>query len=193
MTFRAFLDTCTLVPINSADLLLRCAEKGMFQVRWSDKVLKELSDVLARPKIEVPFEKIQHRIECMRQAFPDSEVVGWQPLESAFSNLPDVKDHHVAAAAKLSKADVIVTRNLKHFPNEKLKVHNNIYSQPPDEFMLDLWDLKPSYPLLIFNIIKNISECRKIDWRDFILQLPHSGMSKFSTCVREWHYDFDDD
>lgn len=76
MTFRAFLDTCTLVPINSVDLLLRCAEKGMFQVRWSDKVLKELSDVLARPKIEVPFEKIQHRIECMRQAFPDSEVVG---------------------------------------------------------------------------------------------------------------------
>jgi len=75
----------------------------------------------------------------------------------------------------------------------KLKVHNNIYSQSPDEFMLDLWDLKPSYPLLIFNIIKNISECRKIDWRDFILQLPHSGMSKFSTCVREWHYDFDDD
>ncbi len=190
MTFRAFLDTCVLVPINSADLLLRCAEKGMFQVRWSDKILKELSEVLARPGIKMTHEKIQHRISCMRQAFPDSEVVGWQPLESAFNDLPDSKDRHVAAAAKLSRADVIVTRNLKDFPNDKLKMHNNIYSQSLDEFMLDLWDLKPSYPDCIFNIIKNMSICRKKGWRDLILEFPSIGMTEFSKCVRNWHYNF---
>ena len=69
-------------------------------------------------------------------------------------------------------------------------MHNNIYSQSLDEFMLDLWDLKPSYPDCIFNIIKNMSICRKKGWRDLILEFPSIGMTEFSKCVRNWHYNF---
>ncbi len=49
----------------------------------------------------------------------------------------DPKDRHVLAAAVKSKADVIVTFNLKDFPAESLEPWG-IKAQHPDQFLLDL-------------------------------------------------------
>jgi hypothetical protein len=44
----------------------------------------------------------------------------WPDLLAACDAVPDVKDRHVLAAAIGARADVIVTDNLKHFPDHAL-------------------------------------------------------------------------
>ena len=46
-------------------------------------------------------------------------MVGFEPLIDGIS-LPDPRDRHVLAAAIKGRADVIVTQNLKDFPQEQL-------------------------------------------------------------------------
>jgi len=57
-------------------------------------------------------------------------------------SLPDENDRHVLAAAIEGEAQVIVTMNLKDFPDEVLQRYE-IEAQHPDEFILHLIDLAP--------------------------------------------------
>ena len=54
--------------------------------------------------------------------------------------LPDADDRHVLAAAIIGHADVIITRNLRDFPDEVLERYG-IEAQHPDEFIRHLLDL----------------------------------------------------
>ena len=55
----------------------------------------------------------------MNAAVRDCLVSGYEPLVAALE-LPDPGDRHVLAAAIRTKAQIIVTRNLKDFPAEQL-------------------------------------------------------------------------
>ncbi len=55
----------------------------------------------------------------MNKAFPDAIVEKYESLISSFQ-LPDEDDCHVLAAAVRCNADVIVTSNLKDFPEKYL-------------------------------------------------------------------------
>ncbi|MHB9150628.1 MAG: hypothetical protein ACYC33_11260 [Thermoleophilia bacterium] len=76
----------------------------------------------------------------MREFFPDAEVVGYESLVGAMAN--DTRDRHVLAAAVKGRADVIVTRNLKHFPTKVLEPFD-LDVQDPDSFLLHQFHLKP--------------------------------------------------
>ena len=69
----------------------------------------------------------------------DSLVTGFEALIENLE-LPDPGDRHVLAAAIRSGADVIVTQNLKDFPQDKLASYG-IEAQHPDEFIAHLLDL----------------------------------------------------
>ena len=56
--------------------------------------------------------------------------------------LPDPNDRHVLAAAIRGGAQLIVTVNLKDFPEDILAAHD-IVAMHPDDFVLDLIDLGP--------------------------------------------------
>jgi hypothetical protein len=77
----------------------------------------------------------------MRQALPDCLVTGYEKLISALK-LPDPGDRHVLAAAIHAGAQVIVTINLKDFPDEALTPYN-IEAKHPDDFVLNAIDLGP--------------------------------------------------
>jgi predicted nucleic acid-binding protein len=53
----------------------------------------------------------------MNEAFDDAMVTGWEPLAAGIT-LPDPDDAHVVAAALVGRADVIVTENIRHFPDD---------------------------------------------------------------------------
>ena len=57
-------------------------------------------------------------------------------------HLPDDNDRHVLAAAIRGRADVIVTYNLKDFPEEEIQKYG-IAAQHPDEFLTHMLDLAP--------------------------------------------------
>jgi len=63
-------------------------------------------------------------------------VVGFEYMIPSI-NLPDPDDRHVVAAAIHSGASLIITFNLKDFPDEALKPYN-LTAQHPDDFIVDL-------------------------------------------------------
>jgi hypothetical protein len=70
----------------------------------------------------------------MSRSFPDALVTGYESLVDGMTNHP--KDRHVLAAAVRANAEVIVTFNLRDFPEPALKPYD-IAAIHPDDFLLD--------------------------------------------------------
>ncbi|UCZ89107.1 PIN domain-containing protein [Gordonia sp. WA4-43] len=136
---KVVLDACVMLPQNLNNVLLTLAEREMFTPIWTDALLGEVERNLVA-KLGVSPEQARHRIEQMRIAFPfaEDEAAGYERLVDAMTN--DPKDRHVAAAAVRSGAALIVTANLKDFPQEALDPFG-VEAIHPDEFLFDQLDL----------------------------------------------------
>lgn len=139
--FGVMLDANVLVPITLTDTLLYIADHGMFQPLWSELILDETLRALKElHPINNPL-ALERRIIRMDSAFPQACVTGWEKLEAGLIHLcPDPDDAHVVAAAILGRAEVIVTSNLKDFPDSLLQPLG-LQAVSPDDFLLDQLDL----------------------------------------------------
>ena len=134
--FVALTDTCALFPQSLRDVLLRAAEAELYRVRWSEDILEELRRNLQKQR-GLTEEQAQHLLSEMRAAFPEATVTGYGGLVASMTNHPE--DRHVLAAAVCAGAQVIVTDNLRDFPEAALAPYN-IEAWPPDEFLGYLCD-----------------------------------------------------
>ncbi|MBX6763702.1 MAG: PIN domain-containing protein [Rubrobacteraceae bacterium] len=126
-----------LYPAYLRDLLLRLAQAGVYQPRWSAKILDEVACNVKKGRDAAERQKVDRMISLMQQHFEDAEVTGYEGLLPAMTN--DPKDRHVLAAAITGGADVIVTYNLRHFPPHSREPYN-IDAQGPDGFLLHQWE-----------------------------------------------------
>lgn len=142
MAFLVALDACVLYPASLRDCLLRLAEVELFDVKWSDRILVEATNALARDGRVTP-EQSAHLMNHMDEAFEDACVSAEAiaPLEVGMSNHP--KDRHVLATAVACGAQRVVTLNLKDFPSEACDPHG-IEAEHPDDFLLAMLDLAQS-------------------------------------------------
>jgi len=102
-------------------------------------------------------ESASHRLmDSMSRAFPEARVDGYEPLIAAMTN--DEKDRHVVAAAVRCHAQVIVTANLKDFPEHALEPYG-LEAQHPDEFLCYLFDLDPGRVLQV--VVEQAADLRK--------------------------------
>ena len=74
---------------------------------------------LRRNRADIPEVKLQRLGDLMTRAVRDCLVTGYEPMIEGLK-LPDPDDRHVLAAAIKAGAQVIVTRNLKDFPDPTL-------------------------------------------------------------------------
>lgn len=119
--FPVVLDACVLVPAGLRDTLLRLAEKRLFLPRWSDDIIAETIRTLENKFYKTP-EQTTHLVGELRTHFGDAWVENYQPIIARCTN--DEKDRHVLAAAVAAHAELIVTTNLKHFPQSALAAWN---------------------------------------------------------------------
>ena len=77
----------------------------------------------------------------MDEYFPEAIVTGYASLIAGL-DLPDPRDRHVLAAAVRGRADVIVTRNLRDFPADRLAPHG-LKARHPDDFISGLFEFQP--------------------------------------------------
>ena len=70
----------------------------------------------------------------MERAFADAIVTDYARFEAACLSLPDDKDVHVLAAALKTQASVLVTDNVRHFPDAIL-APLNIEARTTDAFL----------------------------------------------------------
>lgn len=76
--YSAVLDASVLLPIKLCDLLLRLAEEpALYSPRWSADILGEVARNLTQGKFKVPEQKARYRVECMKSAFPEAMVSGY--------------------------------------------------------------------------------------------------------------------
>jgi predicted nucleic acid-binding protein len=120
------------------DLLFRVARAGLVQAKWSEDILDELVRSLARRGIGTPEGRERLR-GLVANSVADCMVTGYKPLIESVT-LPDPDDRHVVAAAIRSKAQLIVTTNMKDFPRDALEPWD-LEARTPDDFLMDLIDI----------------------------------------------------
>jgi len=128
------------MPASVRDLLMQLATTGVFRAKWSQQILDELRTVLVGRQGK-PADRVDRMIALMLEHAPDPLVTGFEPTIAGLV-LPDPADRHVLAAAVHGGADVIVTCNLRHFP-EAVTNPLGVEAQHPDEFIANLIDLHP--------------------------------------------------
>jgi len=135
----AVLDTCVLFPAALRDTLLRAAEHRLYIGRWSEAILEELVRNLVAHGGVAPARAETLRT-TIRGAFPNALVAGYEHRIPELTNHPG--DRHVLAAAVHVGAQVIVTSNLRDFPQRALAPYG-IMAQSPDDFLCTLLDQFP--------------------------------------------------
>lgn len=144
---RAVLDACVLFPPVLRDLLLGMAEAGLYEPRWSERILEEW----ARATVKLgPGAEAQARgtAALMREVFPRAMVPPAPGVEARLV-LPDDNDRHVLAAAIAGHADAIVTFNAQDFPRHVL-AGEGVDRRDPDGFLWELWsgDPEPAWEVI---------------------------------------------
>lgn len=179
MTFEVLLDTCVLYPPTLCDTLLRIAENGAFEPRWSADVLVELERNLAAiPSVGPP--GAQARVRAMTDAFPNATVTAYKELLDDMPGHPN--DAHVMAGAIVSRCQVIVTANLKDFPEAALSQWGVSVSHP-DAFLLDQLDLHPRETLLALRNQSREASRPSMSLPQLLESLRRTGVPRFAGAV----------
>jgi hypothetical protein len=140
-SFTAFYDADVLYSSELRNLLMHLALTGLFRARWSAGVHDEWMRAVLRNRPDLKREQLERTRVLMDSHAEDALVTGYEDLIEGLC-LPDPNDRHVLAAAIRGRADVIVTRNLRHFREADLEPYG-IEAQHPDEFIVHLVDLAP--------------------------------------------------
>lgn len=138
-TFTVVLDACVLYPAPLRDLLLHLAWQGLYRPKWTNEINDEWKRNLLKNRNNIEEEALNRTINKMDEAFEDAQVTNYRKFIEILE-LPDPNDRHVLAAAIRCGAHLIVTENLKDFPEEKLAQYD-IEVQSSDIFIQNLIDL----------------------------------------------------
>jgi predicted nucleic acid-binding protein len=139
--YSALLDANVLYPAPMRDLLLQLAVTDLFKARWSADIHREWIEALLREQPHRDRTSLERTRDLMDHHTRDALVTGYEALVPALT-LPDPDDRHVLAAAITGRCDVIVTQNLKDFPDYALTPFG-IEAQHPDTFLCNQMSLAP--------------------------------------------------
>jgi hypothetical protein len=143
--FTALLDACVLYGPLKRNVLLSLAEADFYRVRWSASIMSEVVAAVARRLgdhgPDAALARAVRARDAMERAFPDAAVKGYDPLVPGLKLLlDDQNDAHVVAAAVKTRASIIVTDNLRHFP-DKVLCPLDLQARSADDFIADSIDL----------------------------------------------------
>jgi predicted nucleic acid-binding protein len=136
---RVVLDACVLFPTVMREVLIGCADAGLYDPRWSARILEEWARATTKIGAEVV---ARGEVALLRARWPGAEVLVPDATLPRFW-LPDPNDIHVLAAAVLGHADLIVTLNAQDFPRDLLQAEG-LKRADPDGFLCDLYAQDPA-------------------------------------------------
>lgn len=182
MAFVALYDANVLYPGSLRDLLVRLGQSRLFQAKWTDQILDEAFSAIIRDQPELT-DKLGRTRELMNNAIADAQVTGYEPLIEGLE-LPDAADRHVLAAAIVCNAQVIVTANLRHFPDELLAPFD-IEAQSPDEFVMNVLELAPAR---VIGVIKDQARALtrpETTFEELLERLREVGLPRTVAAIRQ--------
>jgi predicted nucleic acid-binding protein len=157
MAFKVVLDANVLYPFSLRDTLLRLAERELYVLAWSERILGEVSrNLLDHGRTD---EATAARLQAaMRSAFPEAlvDAAAIAAIEPAMTNDPG--DRHVLATAVIAGAEGIVTLNSRHFPATALAPFGKRQIDP-DDFLCTLLDIDG--PTVADTIVEQAADLRR--------------------------------
>lgn len=139
--YTALLDANVLYPAPMRDVLMQLAVTDIFKAKWTEDIHREWIDALIRNEPHRDRTALERTRDLMNQATRDCLVTGYEAIIPSLE-LPDPNDRHVLAAAIVGRCDVIVTQNLKDFPEDALEPYG-IETLDPDDFLSNHLALAP--------------------------------------------------
>jgi hypothetical protein len=139
--YTALFDASVLYPATIRDILMQLAVTDLFRAKWTADIHEEWMRSLLRGRPQFKRTDLERTRTLIDMAVRDCLVTGYQQLIPSLT-LPDPDDCHVLAAAIVGRCDVIVTLNLKDFPEAALAPYG-IEPQHPDEFLSNHLNLAP--------------------------------------------------
>jgi len=103
MTFVVIYDANVLYPSTLRDVLIRLAQTGLVQAKWTETILDETFRSLHANRPDLDETRLQRTRTLMNLAVRDAVVMGYEPLIGSL-HLPDLEDRHVLAAAIRARA-----------------------------------------------------------------------------------------
>lgn len=181
MAFVVVYDANVLYPNTLRDLLIRIAQAGLVQAKWSAAILDEVDGALRRRRPDISEEKRVRLRALMNDAVADCLVTGFEPLVPVLE-LPDAEDRHVLAAANRAKAQLIVD-NLEDFPSSYL-ADWDIEAKSADDFIVDQIHLNRQ---VVYAAVQRIADSRHHPpetAEDVLQQLERSGLPQGVAILR---------
>jgi predicted nucleic acid-binding protein len=182
MPFIVLYDANVLYPSAQRDLLLRIAQQGLVQAKWTEQILDEMLRARHRRKPDLDPEKLAELRRRMNNTVADCVVTGYEPLIEGLK-LPDPDDRHVLAAAIKAAAQVIVTTNLRDFPPADLGQWN-IDAKSPDDFVLDQISIDDR---IVYSCVQEIANIRRRPPQtaeDILTELENVGLVRSVAALR---------
>lgn len=149
------LDANVYVSAWTLDVLLSLADAALFDPLWSDEIVAEARSALK--KLRPGRDKaIDAYLKAAMEAYPYGRVAA---ADAAAANvrLPDPDDRHVVAAAIAGEAQVIVTYNVKDFPEGALAPFG-LTACTPDDFLCSLAERHGS---MVVDVVRSLTEDKK--------------------------------
>ncbi|MCU0779036.1 MAG: PIN domain-containing protein [Akkermansiaceae bacterium] len=134
------LDACTLYPAALRDVLMRMALHGLILARWTDAIHDEWIEAVLRDRPDLSRAQLERTRQLMNLHAEDSLVTGHEKRIEKL-DLPDSDDRHVLAAAIEAGADVLLTWNLRDFPQATLAAHG-MTAETPDALLARLCEAR---------------------------------------------------
>ena len=185
--FTVFVDACSLVSPLRRNLLLSLAEGEFFRLRWSANVLDEVERAIARSyagkRIEGGAERAARARGAMERAFEEAIVAGYEELQPGLGKLPDANDAHVIAAAVKTRASVIVTENLRDFP-ERILGPLDLEAKTADEFIADTVDLDIGRAIPMIRRVRERLRRPEKSAKALLLDMEASGLTQTVDSLR---------
>ncbi|OOH80943.1 PIN domain-containing protein [Pseudomonas koreensis] len=152
------------------------ALSGLFRARWTKEIHGEWKRNLLKNRTDLTIEQLDRTSQLMDQAIPDACVYDYEDLVNGLS-LPDLDDRHVLAAAIRCNAGVIVTFNLKDFPDKYLAPFG-IEAQHPDEFVENLFHLDSAAVVAAAQRQRKQLKAPTLDIESFLNLLQRQGLTQ---------------
>lgn len=173
-----------------ADTLLRLAEADLYRPLWSDTILDEMVMAIETIHPDLGDGRARHRADVMREQVEGACVSGRQGLLSGLE-LPDPDDRHVLAAALQGRADIIVTANLRDFPESVLR-ELKLGVQSPDDFLLNQLDLDPDRTIQVLREQAAAARRPSRTVNELLTLLGRCGVSRFPEAAARQLWRIDD-
>lgn len=171
--FKAVLDINVIYPVVIRDLLFWFAHYDLYTPKWSDNIFSEWKIVMVRKGISEG--ETEKRVQKANLAFPDALVQNYCGLVEHL-NLPDTDDRHVLAAAIKANANVIVTNNLKDFPEDYLDLFG-LKAKSADDFLTDIIDLNAEIAIKAFREMVLNKKNPALDEYEVLESLRRNGLN----------------